>query len=499
MKRILVLLIITCGVALATSVEFPICSAPGDQLYPDVCWDGEAFWVVWQDDSLGTIRGVRVSEEGELLTGEVELLAKGSATKSMRYPCVAAGPDRIAVEARRMSGYDEFGNESWGVVHREFTFSGNPLYNPVWIGGSFECFDVSAPIVMFGKEHFFSLFKASHETPEDFHAWSMCIGLDSAGATQQDIWLSSTEHGEFEPSIGCWEGERFLVITSLRDAGVFLEDSMVIQGIGWNFELDRLLYQSPNDQGCIKYQTLFSREAHFFWASEIWTWGYGAIQYKIGFDILDSTGMPIKDSATIIDLGGAIKLYYPDAAFGKEDFVCCWENRFADNTVHLYAIEVDTLGDILDSGYITYDASVEQQPAIAFGKDKYLLVWADNRDGDFNIRGLVFDTLELTDGINEEKPVNNNISRLEVYPNPFKDKVMLSFTQKGGEREEQTLCIFDASGRRVNTLRMNVGADAITWDGRDAAGEVLPSGIYFVSLRSADRISNLTKRIVKIK
>lgn len=495
MRCLLVVSTVTfLSIVFAKTTEFSICTAPYDQLYPDVCWDGEAFWVVWQDEDQGTIRGIRVNDKGESLTNEVELLNKGTYSGPVRYPCLTAGPDRIAVEARKNVGKDEFGNDVWGVVHREFSRPGDSLYTTVGITGSLECLAVSAPIVLFGKEHFFSIFKASHETPEDFHAWSMCVGLDSAGAFQQGIWLSSDVHGEFEPSVACWDGQRYLVITPIWDSGVFLEDSLTKQGIGWSFQLERKFYSTLGYP--TKFQTLVSNGRGFFYASEIWSHGIRPpLEYKIAYDILDTTGMPVKDSATIVNLGDEIELCYPDAAYGKETFVCCWENRFQDSTVHLYAIEVDTLGDVLKSGYIVQKSPVDKQPAIAFGGDKYLLAWADNHEGNFNIYGKVFDTLEVFEDI-KENPEPFEECVLKASPNPFRDKVELFFSRRGGENQAVTVFIYDALGRRLNSLELKPGEERIFWEGTDARGRVLPAGVYFAAL-SGGKVS--PTKILKIR
>ncbi|MCA9730274.1 MAG: hypothetical protein KC729_21515, partial [Candidatus Eisenbacteria bacterium] len=45
--------------------------------------------------------------------------------------------------------------------------------------------------------------------------------------------------------------------------------------------------------------------------------------------------------------------------------------------------------------------------------------------------------------------------------------------------------VFDVSGRRVRTLvdrRLDSGAEALTWDGRDAHGATVTPGVYFVRL-----------------
>ena len=47
--------------------------------------------------------------------------------------------------------------------------------------------------------------------------------------------------------------------------------------------------------------------------------------------------------------------------------------------------------------------------------------------------------------------------------------------------------VYDTAGRLVRTLRdgrLDEGAQIISWDGRTAAGHEVPSGIYFLRVRS---------------
>jgi len=499
MKRSIVILVgVAIGIVGATSIELPICTAPGDQLYPDVCWDGEAFWVVWQDEKLGTIRGVRVSEDGELLTDEVELLESGSALGPVHTPSIAAGLGRFAVEARVMVGYNEFFPELelWGVIHREFAVDGEPLTSgSVWIPGSTDLAQelelgvgASAPQVLFGRNHFFSLYKASYFNGTDGHAWSLFVGFDDYGMTLQDVWSSGGSF-EFQPSIGCWDGEQFLIITSWRDSAVFLEDSLLIQGIGWDFQLGREIYKPIG--GSAKYQVLISDGRHFFMASEIWQMGVGAIKYKIGFDILDSTGMPIKDSATIVDLGDDIKLYYPDAVFNGEHFQCVWENR-SEEAIDLYSIKVDTLGEIVDSGYLVYGSDTAWHPAAARGAHECLIVWSDNRDGDFNVYGTFQDAV----GVEEQNPLLTVPPTIIAQPSVFTTSTTLYLPDLNIDKD-LTLKIYDNTGSLVRRLILPRGEKSVVWDGCDATGARCPRGVYFIRMHSAEFTAN--ERVVLIK
>lgn len=72
-------------------------------------------------------------------------------------------------------------------------------------------------------------------------------------------------------------------------------------------------------------------------------------------------------------------------------------------------------------------------------------------------------------------------SELSAGPNPFNPTTTLHF--RTGVRDLVTLQVIDVRGRVLRTLletTLEPGAHSMTWDGRDDAGRVLPSGIYRV-------------------
>jgi hypothetical protein len=84
---------------------------------------------------------------------------------------------------------------------------------------------------------------------------------------------------------------------------------------------------------------------------------------------------------------------------------------------------------------------------------------------------------------------------VEAIPNPFHPNTTLRFTL--GQTERATLQIFDVTGRRVRGLLdsslVPAGAHEIAWNGCDAAGRELPSGVYLYKLTagSAQRTGRL--------
>lgn len=74
---------------------------------------------------------------------------------------------------------------------------------------------------------------------------------------------------------------------------------------------------------------------------------------------------------------------------------------------------------------------------------------------------------------------------LNAVPNPFNPATELRFDLP--EPGPVSLVLFDASGRRVDTLfdrRLPAGPARVRWDGRDAQGNTVGSGLYFARLRT---------------
>jgi hypothetical protein len=76
-----------------------------------------------------------------------------------------------------------------------------------------------------------------------------------------------------------------------------------------------------------------------------------------------------------------------------------------------------------------------------------------------------------------------NLRLLPIAPNPFAHATELAYDLPQGGRVR--LAIYDANGRELAVLRDGAetsGRATATWNGRDAAGRALPSGVYFVKL-----------------
>ncbi len=112
-----------------------------------------------------------------------------------------------------------------------------------------------------------------------------------------------------------------------------------------------------------------------------------------------------------------------------------------------------------------------------------VVVYVENKEGTSAIRG--------TDGGAEVKTfrLGNN------YPNPFNPTTTIPFTLPEAERVR--LAVYDIKGRLIRVLadrRFSRGGHTVRWDGRDARGNEVASGVYFYRL-SAGKYRTVRKMI----
>ncbi|MBM4116879.1 hypothetical protein FJ251_03925 [bacterium] len=83
-----------------------------------------------------------------------------------------------------------------------------------------------------------------------------------------------------------------------------------------------------------------------------------------------------------------------------------------------------------------------------------------------------------------------SLALLGNHPNPFNPSTTLRFSAPVGEAPLR-LSIHDLQGRLLRVLaegQFAAGEHAVVWDGRDAHGEALPSGVYFSRLSQGRRL-----------
>ncbi len=90
------------------------------------------------------------------------------------------------------------------------------------------------------------------------------------------------------------------------------------------------------------------------------------------------------------------------------------------------------------------------------------------------------------------------INTLKVYPNPsYKDVNIVIDSSKA---EVQDIGIYNIKGQKLHTFFPPVASQGISsysWNGLDIAGDSLPSGIYFVRVRTGN--SDLTRKFLRLR
>ncbi|RKX68693.1 hypothetical protein DRP53_10215 [candidate division WOR-3 bacterium] len=101
------------------------------------------------------------------------------------------------------------------------------------------------------------------------------------------------------------------------------------------------------------------------------------------------------------------------------------------------------------------------------------------------------------EGVRAEEFSYRISSTIQIAPNPFCDNVWISYALK--MRTEVNITLYNLLGQEVKILvdgEENPGVHTIIWDGRDAAGQELPDGIYILEL-SVGAQSRVLKKVIK--
>jgi len=78
---------------------------------------------------------------------------------------------------------------------------------------------------------------------------------------------------------------------------------------------------------------------------------------------------------------------------------------------------------------------------------------------------------------------------LQNYPNPFNPSTEIRYVL--AVQSDVSLEVYDLLGRHVRSLASGMeaaGLHTVSWDGRDAAGREVSSGLYFYRLRTAGAV-----------
>lgn len=191
---------------------------------------------------------------------------------------------------------------------------------------------------------------------------------------------------------------------------------------------------------------------------------------------------------------GARKLFY----FGHHPIQSFQEVRVNDTLVPLSDFTFDPL-----TGWV----SLKNAPPS--GSDNIEIKYTYSRYPDLGVTNWNESNgnylFSNTTGIEEtDLRLTTNALRLQIYPNPFREKTVIRFSMLDagynnvGQGFSFALKIYDATGRVVKNFSLptaySLVPPVILWDGTDNSGKRLPSGIYFVEFNLG--IKSVQRKIV---
>jgi hypothetical protein len=100
------------------------------------------------------------------------------------------------------------------------------------------------------------------------------------------------------------------------------------------------------------------------------------------------------------------------------------------------------------------------------------------------------------DQIGTEIPAGFMLS--QNFPNPFNPQTRIEFSIP--QSQQVHLAVYNLLGQQVATLVNGVvsaGSHAVSWDGRSASGQVLPSGVYIYQMRAGNVVQSKTMTFIK--
>ena len=115
------------------------------------------------------------------------------------------------------------------------------------------------------------------------------------------------------------------------------------------------------------------------------------------------------------------------------------------------------------------------------------------------------DTVKVTLTVDQQTAVDDNQGTLPTdysleqnYPNPFNPETVIEFNLPAPSHV--TMTVFNIIGQKVTDIvdeNLSAGNKRVVWDGRDAAGHEVQSGVYFYRI-TTDKFS-MTRKMMLLK
>lgn len=421
------------------SSAIAISTAPHDQLFPVIAFDGTNYFVVWEDHRTTPyyphIYGARVSQSGIVLDTQGMVISDsiyGEISPSIAFD----GTNYLAVWV----DYD-------GIYGARISQSGVVL-DP----GGFVIYSI----------FFWSNHQTSIKYGADVYlvAWNRddiyCARVCTSGAVidTMPIQISNSQYREFSPSTAFDGTNFFLVWADMRHSASLYEDSIDIYGARINqsgIVLDTAnirISQASGYQACPSVE--FDGDDYLV----VWEDSRSDSSYDIYGAKVNSAGTIVNTYQIIAQPGHQLE---PHLARGTINQIMIVYSGWTDS---INGIPVDAM----------------------------------------RIRGLFYPFVGISE--HEQNKILAYFD-LSISPNPFTHRTKIDFSIGNSLSSIQCIVeIFDITGRlmrifSINQCNQDKSVKYVYWDGTDKRGQSLPAGTYFCCLKSGNEV--VSKKIIFLK
>ncbi|MEO0127730.1 MAG: FlgD immunoglobulin-like domain containing protein [candidate division WOR-3 bacterium] len=414
------------GIPIATSATY-------GQYFPALAFDGVNYFVVWDDyrSSSHNIMGARVTPGGIVLDPNGRYVS--NAARDQLYPAITFGGENY------FATWDDYrSNSDFDIYGARVDPSGNCLdYNGIIIVTSINY--QYTPNVAFDGTNYLVVWEDSRGI-----AYSNIKGarVSQSGIVLDPgtISITTATNDQISPAVA-FDGTNYLVVWGDQRNGVWdIYGTRVSQSGTVLNPAGIAISTAANYQ---EYPAVAFDDTNYL---VVWQDKRGGTYYDIYGTRVTPSGTVLNPSGIGISTAGNDQLA-PSVAFDGTNYLVVWEDCRNNSTIpDIYCTRVNRSGTVLNPAGIAVSTAASHQytPKVAFGGTNYLVVWADNRNGNWDIYGArVTPTGTVLDPNGIAICTNNST---QLYPNVAFDGtnyiVVWSDTRNGD---------FDIYGAQVTT------------------------------------------------
>lgn len=301
--------------------EIPICTAPNDQMFPVVLWDGENFFVVWQDKRSGKrwdIYGAWITIDGQVM--------------------------------------DSAGNPTDGI--------------PIAVGTS--TYDQVSPVLSYDGENYLVAWQGKR-TQKIWNVYFAIFSKSGGVIVQQPVSPSLKDQGS--PSVD-FDGENYLIAWQDKRGGKFWD----IYGAGVSPQgsvSDPLRITFGDKLGGDAWGPVLSWNGGYY--SVFWVFSHGTNKWSLRGRRVSSEGQSL-DLLDLVDIqiqSDDLNRTFPAIVWDGEEYLLVWEDDseanskiFGTSIVPDYRLGISDMKEISTS-----DGMDAVMPALSKNGNDILVVW----------------------------------------------------------------------------------------------------------------------------